>query len=285
MSEWKTTEVAILRKHYARDGAQVCAELTGRTVSTVYVRASKLGLKRERAGETLESIKTMCDIDGDCWIWRGGLKDGAPLMWLHNRQVLVRRVAYALARGDDLDGSVVVRNVCDEARCVNPAHQVKHSRMRLLRENGRKPHSQATKLAMTLRARARSVLTPEAVAEIRESEAGRDELAERFGVTRETIRRVQVGESWAPLSGLFALGGKAMNEDSENTRFGLYRRCCGCGVWQPVAGFFPGPSARRCTACGPDVPRAVRASAPRQLSETSDLQRLLSGAEAMWRAA
>lgn len=208
MSEWKTTEVAILRKYYTRDGVKVCAELTGRTVAAVYVKASQLGLKRERVGETLESIKAACDIDGDCWMWRGAMKDGAPMIWWKKRQAFVRRVTYELARDDELTAAFVIRNTCGEVRCVNPEHSSRHPRLKLLRENGRMEHSQATKLAMALRARARSVLTPEAVAEIRSSDARRDELAARFGVTRETIRRVQVGESWAPLGGLFALGGK-----------------------------------------------------------------------------
>lgn len=130
------------------------------------------------------------------------------MIWWKKRQAFVRRVTYELARGEELTGAFVIRNNCGEARCVNPEHSYRHPRLKLLRENGRMEHSQTTKLAMAIRARARSVLTPEAVAEIRSSDARRDELAARFGVTCETIRRVQVGESWAPLGGLFALGGK-----------------------------------------------------------------------------
>lgn len=207
MKEWRTSEAAILRKHYARDGARVCAELTGRSITAVYAQANRMGLKRQRAGETLESIKASCDIEDGCWLWRGGMnEDGAPRMWRNGRQAYARRVTWALANGQEPEKNHVILNVCGEERCVNPDHSRRGQRAKLMRDNAKRKHTQTTKLAITLRARARAALTQEAVDVIRASDECRDVLAQRFGVHRETIRRVQVGQTWAPLGSVFALG-------------------------------------------------------------------------------
>lgn len=79
-----------------------------------------------------------------------------------------------------------------------------------------------------------------------------------------------------------------MNADTENTRFGVYRRCRECGIWSPEAGFFRKPGVLRCMDCEGVHPRARSvALAARHVpaSATAGVQWLLSGAGALGRAA
>lgn len=48
LRRWKTTEEKVLREHYRRIGAEACADLLGRTVSSVWNRAYRIGITEDQ---------------------------------------------------------------------------------------------------------------------------------------------------------------------------------------------------------------------------------------------
>lgn len=55
--KWKTTEDAVLRKHYRNDGPAYCARVLGLGIRQVYDRAQALKLKTARPrGRPFESV-------------------------------------------------------------------------------------------------------------------------------------------------------------------------------------------------------------------------------------
>lgn len=77
----------------------------------------------------------------------------------------------------------ITRHLCGNRVCVNPAHLEFGTRG----ENARDTLVHGTKSAK---------LTPGRVRAIRKSPLSRKGLIEKYGVSKETIRRVLVGESW-----------------------------------------------------------------------------------------
>jgi hypothetical protein len=91
---------------------------------------------------------------GDCWVWTGrsGNQFGhGKFSWRENGKIrgkTAHRLAYELSHGVTLPDDVVVDHaVCDNPRCVNPAHlEPKSQRENVLRssgpsaENARKTH-------------------------------------------------------------------------------------------------------------------------------------------------
>jgi len=58
----------------------------------------------------------------ECWPWTAGKTgQGYGAFYLGNRQVLAHRFSHLLSCGS-LDSSVVVRHICDNPPCCNPAH-------------------------------------------------------------------------------------------------------------------------------------------------------------------
>lgn len=58
-----------------------------------------------------------------CWLWLGG-RDRAGYGWVYydGRTVGAHRVAWEMHSGKSIPEGVIVRHVCDNPPCVNPAH-------------------------------------------------------------------------------------------------------------------------------------------------------------------
>jgi|SRR5581483_2182613 len=129
-----------------------------------------------------------------CWPWQGTRNRGGygeirdigrgPKLRTH-------RVAYKLCKGP-IPGGMVVMHTCDNRACCNPAHL----RVGTMRDNsldmvakGRNPPWQRK-------------LTAEKAAEIK-ALAGKmrdQEIADKYGVARTTVRLIIRGKSWARVS-------------------------------------------------------------------------------------
>ena len=55
--EWKTTEVAILSKHYEEKGPTYCATLLDRSMPAIYIKARDMGLRYYRKLNAEEHAK------------------------------------------------------------------------------------------------------------------------------------------------------------------------------------------------------------------------------------
>jgi hypothetical protein len=150
--------------------------------------------------ESRRSVKIL-DPKGDCWVWDGAVKNRSrgtgmcPNMWDGKKVLPCTRIAWKTYRPDDgtitEDGKVRVDGVnkhivrtCQQDLCVAPHHLGLVDKAPVL---AGATHPQA-------------VLTEEAVLNLRTYRKPRKRvslsvLSDRYGVSREAIRRIVSGES------------------------------------------------------------------------------------------
>jgi hypothetical protein len=60
---------------------------------------------------------------GACWVWAGSYgKDGYGVMTVGRKQVRAHRASWEAFKGQGIPERMVVRHLCDNPACVNPAH-------------------------------------------------------------------------------------------------------------------------------------------------------------------
>lgn len=125
--------------------------------------------------------------NGVCWFWQGAKTNGYGRF----RGCRAHRFAYEIAKGDIPDG-LMVRHLCGNKMCVNPAH---------LEAGTMYDNSQdGIRLGEILRgsANGKAKLTEADVAYIRTNPdelSGRN-MATRFGVSPATISLIRSGRRW-----------------------------------------------------------------------------------------
>jgi DNA-binding XRE family transcriptional regulator len=126
-----------------------------------------------------------------CWIWTGARTAGGyGALWLHGEPKYVHRVMAALFLALDETSGELVLHVCDRPSCCNPNH------LRL----GSHKENMADASA---KGRMSKKLQPADVIEIRRLRAEghtQQALADRYGVSRMTIRQIERRETWRHLS-------------------------------------------------------------------------------------
>jgi DNA-binding XRE family transcriptional regulator len=139
----------------------------------------------------LERVLAEVKIEEDgCWEWTGACNRGgygglsfAGVWWYVHRLIAV------LFLGLDAASGLYVLHTCDRPQCCNPSH------LRL--------GSHADNMAdASAKGRLSKKLTPGEVIEIRRLRAEghtQQDLADRFGVSRMTIRQIERRETWRHL--------------------------------------------------------------------------------------
>lgn len=134
---------------------------------------------------------------GKCWLWTGGDKNATHAVFQrHNRSdvVGVHRYSYELHNGPIPPGMVVMHS-CDVGKCVNPAHLslgTNSDNMQDMIAKGRQ-----ARIAPRGTDNGKSKLTPAKVRDIRKSSETNAALAEKWGLSPNTIRGVRIGRTWA----------------------------------------------------------------------------------------
>lgn len=127
----------------------------------------------------------------DCWLWQAARNsDGYGVIRVEGRLSLAHRVSLVLAGRDP---GRVARHSCDTPACVNPGHLTGGTQAENVRDGvvrGRLNRGVAN---------AQALLSDADVREIRSLAAtlSRAELAVRFGVSKEAVRDVLIGRTWA----------------------------------------------------------------------------------------
>lgn len=137
------------------------------------------------------------DPTGDCWLWTAYCKpQGYGQFTLRKGQFYgAHTISYALAKGPVLPGQVVCHH-CDNPPCVNPDHLflgTQQDNVRDMFKKGRAPRTHGTD-------RHNARLTESAVKEIKNAVERRGlqtELANFYGVSTTTIRKIRAGQKWS----------------------------------------------------------------------------------------
>lgn len=154
-------------------------------------------------------IKERCRIDPitGCWHWALSLSDGLPHMHVHCPEtgkvvkMKGRRASLTLRGGKLLPSGWVAFRAphCDSADCVNPDHCLAGPPSeygKAMQELGLwrdKPNRIAANLQINRR---RRKLTMEQAREIRASSLSTPALAKVYGVTKTTVRDIQLGKRY-----------------------------------------------------------------------------------------
>lgn len=128
--------------------------------------------------------------ENGCWLWMGARnKGGYGALWLDGEVKYTHRVVGVVFLALDEDSGQYVLHNCDTRACCNPSH------LRL--------GSHADNMAdASAKGRLSKKLRPDEVIEIRRLRAEghtQQALADRFGVSRMTIRQIERRETWRHL--------------------------------------------------------------------------------------
>lgn len=156
----------------------------------------------------VERVRMNCHCNEDgCWIWKGWLNNcGNPTLFRtekgRRRSLSARRHVYQQAKGCKLGRKEILAMTCDEKLCVNPDHMKRSNFSEMQIKLNRDDPSRAHRIA--IKNRRGKKLTPEQARAIRESDEPSKVLAERYGVSCQTIRQIWRGISWKDYSNPFS---------------------------------------------------------------------------------
>lgn len=120
-----------------------------------------------------------------CWLWKQDApvagRDNRPTFTFNNRRMLAYRVTYELMMGCELSSETILRHRCDNKMCCNPHHMDEGSHQENMndmkeRERHGLPHN-----------------TVRAIKKLLQGSDSHDEIAHKFGVSRQTITAINTG--------------------------------------------------------------------------------------------
>ena len=153
----------------------------------------------------LAELRNRCRMEGDCWVWGGGLSRGKPSINLSlpdgtRTSKAGRRVGVLLSGVTIKPGHVVWQSPkCDEHLCVNPAHAAIGTRSGALLEHERRygwkkavHHARAGARLVALCAK----VTPDQVEEIIVSTEKRTVIAKKYGICVAQVYNIRSRKAW-----------------------------------------------------------------------------------------
>ena len=155
----------------------------------------------------LDAIKAWCDIEGECWIWRGRMKDNRkPVMCIGTETVPVRRVAWELAAGQEVPTGKIVAAKCANPRCVAPGCAVATTPKGKAAIYGPAGSYSAPDriIRSTLAMRAMSKISDDDVRDIRFGGEPSMVVAKKYGISKTHVNRIRTGEVRRDLTNPFA---------------------------------------------------------------------------------
>ncbi len=169
-----------------------------------------------RGIQTVEELRERCRVDEDTGCWQFGKASrsshapGVRVAALGGEMVSLGVAAAVLRTGERPKAGVVWHITCCTKHCANPEHRKAGTRKSQMKQASYKPTALTlAKIAATKRAK--SVLTPADIAEIRASRETLHELSARFGVSPSNIGRIRLNQLWrdtaAPAASVFSWGG------------------------------------------------------------------------------
>lgn len=166
---------------------------------------------------TMAEIKGYCRIDDDgCWIWGGAKSDGWPRIYApdySNRDGAAciqpgRKAVWHVRHKKPVPAGYRVYSTCQVLDCVNPNHAVCMTPAEWGKRTADSGNWKGNlrRIAVNRQtARRLSVITPELIALVTNSDKKGVELAKEHGVSKSVISKIRTGNAKAfqPVGGLF----------------------------------------------------------------------------------
>jgi hypothetical protein len=154
-----------------------------------------------------EFVRNRCVMHEECWEWTGAVQPhGATPTMRHNGRVTGVRRFLALDMGIDVNKKVVTHK-CGNPLCVNPAHITVITRNKLQKRIAKERNYLTNPLRMKNiadKAREKSKLNLDIVAQIRAAEGPQRVIAAQYGITQATVSCIKTGRTWRDYSNPFA---------------------------------------------------------------------------------
>jgi len=154
--------------------------------------------------ELQERFWSKVDTNGDCWEWKAFRRANYGRFWVPGLKLNVdaHRVSWMIVNGDISRGKNIMHK-CDNPPCVRPTHLLlgtHRDNMKDMATKGRAPRMRGS-------LNGHSKLTDEQALIIRNTytpgrgsiRGNRLELAQRFGISEKTVRRIAKGMAWQNL--------------------------------------------------------------------------------------
>lgn len=147
---------------------------------------------------TVETVKSRCDIVGECWLWKGAVTStGYPQATINGQGgQAVRTYLYDVILGKNRSNKTVIAAKCEDRRCCAPVHLVPRTRSTVIARQ----HAKGMRSVISQFGEGHpfAKLTRVQVNELRSAVAAVDveAKAREFGVTRRAIANVIKGRSW-----------------------------------------------------------------------------------------
>lgn len=130
-----------------------------------------------------------------CHVWQANRdKDGYGKITINRVSMRAHRVSFARVFGEIPPGAMVCHR-CDNPPCVNPEHLF----LGTAQENAADQIAKGRRQFYRGSAHGCAKLTDRDVLEIRAASGAQREIADRFGVSRGLVGRIQRGERWKHL--------------------------------------------------------------------------------------
>tara|TARA_B100000131_G_C18107643_1_gene608493 strand:- start:1866 stop:2354 length:489 start_codon:yes stop_codon:yes gene_type:complete len=156
------------------------------------VQANKLNLKSQKMSNATDVFKHIDMKDGDkdqCWTWKGKLnaKDGRPYITIEGTRRAAYRVVLELHTGERHGGRQALHS-CDNRICCNPHHLRWGSHQDNMDDMKERDRHGLPKTVVR------------AITKLRNEGKTQKEVAELYGIARETISAIETGRSHKDLT-------------------------------------------------------------------------------------
>lgn len=133
------------------------------------------------------------DMSGECWLWQAATDQRYGTFWDGEKRVKAHRYSWQITNGE-IPLDLLVLHSCDTPLCVNP----NHLRVGTHAENNRDTITRGRWNPSGVKGEKchASKLTEQDVIAIYNDNRAPSIIAEKFGVSRQTIHQIRSGYTW-----------------------------------------------------------------------------------------
>ncbi len=136
----------------------------------------------------------------DCWIWTGGIgSPGYGIFYIDGKNYAAHVISYRIYKGN-IPKDKIICHTCDNRACVNPEHlwlgTYKENMQDCIAKGRFKPIAKRRMFGETNPQCILKESDIETIKRLRDNGLALQKIADKYGVCRETIRKIIIGKTW-----------------------------------------------------------------------------------------